>query len=104
MLIAEIAHNPHAGDLPYRFVVEKWDELLQRYGTQPKSLARILEAVFAGGKTADHLHRAAEVFDTHHLGSAKRASKQILGTIESNISWLHRYEKTVVDWFKSRQN
>merc|ERR1719352_2196812 len=67
MLIAQIAHNPSARELTYKFVVKKWDVLLERYHNEGKALGRILQAVFAPGKTAKDFARAEQFFATHHF-------------------------------------
>ena len=43
-----------------------------------------------------------EFFNTHELGTGKRASKQTLAIIRNSIDWLEKHEDEVVRWIESK--
>jgi len=102
MLIAQIAKNPAANKIAYKFIIKNWSVIIKRYRNSGKSLGRILEGVFASGKTPKDYGRAKMFMDSHDLGAAEISKAQILGTITNHVKWLRKYEKTVVDWFSKK--
>ena len=79
-----------------------FDFYLHRYKGDFTSMGRMLTGVLSGGNTQEDLDRAVSFMKRHDIGSAKLAGDQAIATIKSQMKWVQKFEKIVVDWFNSR--
>lgn len=97
-ILSSMGTNTMGRDIWLYFVQKNWKILVSRYGEGGHTLARLVKAI-SGSAEKKHLQSFRKFFNAHNAPGAKRAIQQVLERLESNIAWLKRDEKEIMDFF-----
>lgn len=95
-----IASNPVGQPLAWRFVRSRWTDLYKQIGRTSFNIVYIIKSVTSHFSTEFDYNEVAHFFKNIDVGTGKRAVKNSLENIRSNIEWLNKNEAAVTDWLE----
>merc|ERR1711879_881043 len=92
-------------DLAFDFIRDKWDRVVDYYGSTSFAMAGLMKNVLSRRNTRFSLNEikrfAGENEET--LSSAQREVKQAIETTEANVKWMEKNYETIAAWLKNQQ-
>merc|ERR1712045_520279 len=105
-VISRVAINKNGRDLAFDFIRDKWDRVVDYYGSTSFAMAGLMKNVLSRRNTRFSLNEikrfAGENEET--LSSAQREVKQAIETTEANVKWMEKNYETIAAWLKNQQN
>jgi len=105
-VISRVAINNVGRDLAFDFIRDKWDRVVDYYGSTSFAMAGLMKNVLSRRNTRFSLNEikrfAGENEET--LSSAQREVKQAIETTEANVKWMEKNYETIAAWLKNQQN
>merc|ERR1719266_118738 len=105
-VISRVAINLNGRDLAFDFIRDKWDRVVDYYGSTSFAMAGLMKNVLSQRNTRFSLNEikrfAGENEET--LSSAQREVKQAIETTEANVKWMEKNYETIAAWLKNQQN
>ncbi|MEW6440418.1 MAG: M1 family metallopeptidase [bacterium] len=101
--IASVASNPGGMEAAWHFLMDRWSELLERYGNGGFMLARLVAATTQNFVTVDKAEEIRSFFQTHPAPAADRTVRQSIERVRSNHLWLERERSAVQRWLAGRR-
>ncbi|XP_006885282.1 PREDICTED: aminopeptidase N [Elephantulus edwardii] len=100
--ISSIASNVHGQNLVWDFVRSNWNKLFIDYGGSSFSFASVIRSVtqrFSSEFELQQLEQFKKDYAHIGFGSGTRALEQALEQTRTNIEWVKRNQKVVLQWF-----
>ena len=101
-VLTNMAQNPDARLLAWRFVRENWNKILSLFGEGSFSMDSIISGVTFHFSRDFDLEEVTSFFAKVNVGSGREAVKQSLERIRGNIYWKKYVEEQVVAWLQRR--
>ena len=97
-VLSGVFGSPTGSDLGWKFIKQRWPEILKRYGAQ-KDLAYFVSPLRAhrSMRAADDIEK---FFKTHQAPGATRTIEQTLEHIRAKALWLARDKKEIATWLR----
>ena len=99
---ASVLVNPAGRALGWQYLKKNWDKIGASYGEGNHLLSRLIQ-VLNRNTTREAYTDIKTFFKTHSAPAAERTTLQTLENIDSNIRWLARDEKKIVQWFQTQK-
>ncbi|KAM6391416.1 endoplasmic reticulum aminopeptidase 1 [Rhynochetos jubatus] len=101
-IIVFVAKNPSGYYLPWMFLKENWEKVVEKFGLGSNSLAGIVTGVTSHYSTRSQLAQVKEFFSSLEEKSARlRCVQQAVETIEDNIRWMEGNVEQVKTWLEN---
>jgi len=103
-VISRIAHNLVGRDLAFDFVRDKWDLILDYYGSASFALNGLMKNVLANRNTQFSLDEIKR-FQKENKKSLKTAKRQVAQAVEktqANLNWMNRNYEVISKWLENQ--
>ncbi|XP_032593665.1 glutamyl aminopeptidase isoform X2 [Drosophila grimshawi] len=98
-LLGQISANPVGQSLVWDYVRENWQQLVDRFGINERTLGRLIPTITARFATQTKLEEMQQFFEKYpEAGAGTAARKQALETVKANIKWLELNQDEVGKW------
>lgn len=101
-IMVMLGRNPEARLITWNFLKENWEDFHKQYEGNLSLLVRTLEGVTSSFVDKENLADIKKFFKAHQLKEARRAMKQVVETIETNIKWRDRALTEIKNWLAKR--
>ena len=104
-LISALANSgSEAREQSWKFVKQKWDIIMERYGSQLFLLGRMLSGLLDGFADQKHLDDIKIFFGSKDtLGTGEQAVKSAYQKIAANILWKKKNTELLKKWLKDNR-
>ncbi|NWX85207.1 ERAP1 aminopeptidase, partial [Nothoprocta pentlandii] len=103
-IIGFVARNPSGYHLAWRFLKNKWEELVQKFELGSHSIASIVSAVTNQYSLRSQLLEVKDFFNSlDEKSSQLRCVQQAIETIEDNIRWMDRNFEEIETWLQNKK-
>lgn len=100
-----LAANPIARPFVWKFIREKWKDLIGRFSTKSTDFGRLVRNVCSYFDTDEHLQEMIKFFKVISSDRAsRRARQEAVTNVLNNIHWLKKYKAAVTDWLRTKPN
>lgn len=97
--IISVAENGYAKTLAFDYLDENWNELLELFRSSSYTLSNLLLKTSDSFNTNYELQRVLEFRRKHaDLASASNAIVQVIENVNTNINWMNKNSKKILDW------
>lgn len=98
-LMGSISGNRNGEGLVWDYVRDNWQVISDRFGLNERNLGRMIPTITSRFTTTSKLNEIKRFFeDFPNAGAGANARIQALETVENNIKWLARNQKSIGDW------
>lgn len=98
-LMGSISSNPIGESIVWEYVKDHWLEIVERFGLNERNLGRMIPTITGRFTTASKLDDMKMFFEKFpDAGAGANARVQALETVENNIKWLERNQKSIGEW------
>ncbi|XP_017104425.2 glutamyl aminopeptidase isoform X1 [Drosophila bipectinata] len=98
-LLGYISQNPVGQSLVWDYVRENWEQLVERFGINERTLGRLIPTITARFSTQTKLEEMEQFFAKYpEAGAGTAARQQALETVKANIKWLTLNKESVGTW------
>lgn len=98
-LLGYISQNPVGQNLVWDYVRENWEQLVERFGINERTLGRLIPTITARFSTQTKLEEMEQFFAKYpEAGAGTAARQQALETVKANIKWLALNKESVGTW------
>ncbi|XP_042234819.1 aminopeptidase N-like [Homarus americanus] len=97
-----VARNNVGRYLAWNYLRDKWQKIIDYYGSGLFTIPRIIETATSGLNTKLEL-KELELFKKEHaggLGTAKRAVEQAIERTTNNIAWVENNYSVIIQWLE----
>ncbi|XP_044317734.1 glutamyl aminopeptidase-like, partial [Drosophila rhopaloa] len=101
-LLGYISINPVGQSLVWDYVRQNWEQLVERFGINERTLGRLIPTITARFSTQTKLEEMQQFFTKYPEAEAGTAARQqALETVKANIKWLTVNKAQVGEWLAS---
>jgi len=103
-VISRVAINSIGRDLAFDFIRDKWDRVIDYYGSTSFAMAGLMKNVLSQRNTEfslNEIHRF-QAENEESLSSAKREVKQAIETTRGNIKWMENNYDVITAWLDNQ--
>ncbi|XP_044317726.1 glutamyl aminopeptidase isoform X2 [Drosophila rhopaloa] len=101
-LLGYISTNPVGQSLVWDYVRQNWEQLVERFGINERTLGRLIPTITARFSTQTKLEEMQQFFTKYpEAGAGTAARQQALETVKANIKWLTVNKAQVGEWLAS---
>ncbi|XP_033233199.1 glutamyl aminopeptidase isoform X2 [Drosophila pseudoobscura] len=98
-LLGYISVNPVGQSLVWDYVRENWEQLVDRFGINERTLGRLIPTITARFYTQTKLEEMQHFFEKYpEAGAGTVARQQALETVKANIKWLALNKDQLGEW------
>ncbi|CAF0920546.1 unnamed protein product [Brachionus calyciflorus] len=100
-IISYVASNSFGKRLAFDYLVENWNELVERYGAFSFTLPTLIDSIIKTLNSNYYLKRLDDFIErAQDLGVAADAFKQAIEKINTNIRWKEKNLDSIHNWLK----
>ncbi|KAH8273103.1 hypothetical protein KR018_001059 [Drosophila ironensis] len=101
-LLGYISTNPVGQNLVWDYVRENWEQLVERFGINERTLGRLIPTITARFSTQTKLEEMEQFFAKYpEAGAGTAARQQALEAVKANIKWLTVNKDAVGAWLSA---
>jgi len=104
-VISRVAINNIGRDLSFDFIRDKWDRVVDYYGSTSFAMSGLMKNVLRSRNTEFSLNEIQKFYQENKasLSSAQREVKQAIETTEGNIKWMENNYEVVKAWLEKQK-
>ncbi|SPP87880.1 glutamyl aminopeptidase isoform X2 [Drosophila guanche] len=98
-LLGYVSVNPVGQSLVWDYVREHWEQLVERFGINERTLGRLIPTITSRFYTQTKVEEMQHFFEKYpEAGAGTAARQQALETVKANIKWLSLNKQQVGEW------
>lgn len=102
-LMGSISGNRVGESIVWNYVRDEWTTISTRFGLNERNLGRMIPTITSKFVTESRLKEMKRFFDDYpEAGAGANARIQALETVENNIKWLSRNQKSIGEWLNQQ--
>lgn len=101
-LMGSISGNRVGEGLVWDYVRDNWSAISDRFGLSERNLGRLIPTITGRFTTNSKLNEMKRFFEEYpNAGAGANARVQAIESVENNIKWLQRNQKSIGDWLNT---
>merc|ERR1719266_2538195 len=104
-VISRVAINKNGRDLAFDFIRDKWDRVVEYYGSTSFAMAGLMKNVLSQRNTPFSLNEIERFYKENQetLSSAEREVKQAIESARGNIKWMENNYEIIHAWLQKQK-